>query len=538
MVRTDTSADAARAGTASATGVLGWTRGELAILLLVTIGAVALRLWRVEVWSVSAAEAAMWRDATAVGEAAGASRWSLLAVLLRVLFDGGVLPMHGEGWLRLPFLFLSTLTVPLLALAVDVFAARRIGLLAAAILAVHPWHIEVSQTASGHGPAMTFAMLGVASIAAARYQIDDARWLNGFGAGALVVAGWCHPLGWLAVAVLGFGLVLRRGGIGRVQGRVFAGAMALGVIVVTFAVRWFAGPAENGDVVALGPVLVEQVAALGLPVALAVVLASRLPWPPAGSIAGVGVDAGVVRHLLVASAAALGAPALLGAVAVTPCREHALLLLPIAAIVAAAVGLQFWDRLWSPGSGSRGSRLGRFLGSLSITRLAIPGLVILLIAGELLVSTFLYATAQRGSRPDWRGARDLVVERTSEPWFTVLAGAGRDSLVYYLRPDEWRGRRRDPHPGIVVERLDPAAAADTLGAQVTAAEAAWLTGGERPHELFVLLLRDEHARIATRAATDPAAALLANRFQLTDVLACAGPQRDESIYVYRWQPPE
>ncbi|MCA8948683.1 MAG: hypothetical protein KDE27_04230, partial [Planctomycetes bacterium] len=85
-----------------------WRRGELLWLLAITLVAAVLRFWRVEVWSVSAAEAATYRDATAVsGEG-----WSVLPSFVGLLFESGLLPRHGEGWLLLPFLFAATLAVP------------------------------------------------------------------------------------------------------------------------------------------------------------------------------------------------------------------------------------------------------------------------------------------------------------------------------------------------------------------------------------------------------------------------------------------
>ncbi|MCA8951880.1 MAG: hypothetical protein KDE27_20390, partial [Planctomycetes bacterium] len=150
---------------------------------------------------------------------------------------------------------------------------------------------------------------------------------------------------------------------------------------------------------------------------------------------------------------------------------------------------------------------------------------------ELVVGTFLYTTARRGSRPDWRGARDQIVRAVSGARLTVLAASGRDSLVYYLRPDHWRDGGDDPHPGIAVERL--ALDAPELAVRVA-------TAAERRSALFVVLLQDELDAIERDA--DAAAILTGGQlgagdprdgFELLDVLPCAGTRRDETVYVFR-----
>lgn len=83
---------------------------------------------------------------------------------LRWLMELGGLPSSGEGWLRLPFAFFGILCVPMLALVGDLLVGRRTALLAAALLAVHPWHLEISQSARGVGVALFFACSAPASL--------------------------------------------------------------------------------------------------------------------------------------------------------------------------------------------------------------------------------------------------------------------------------------------------------------------------------------------------------------------------------------
>ncbi len=181
-----------------ATTIRRWTGCDLALLAGVSLLAIALRLLLIEQWSFGVAEAATWKAVTspAAGDVAAffstsEGRYPLVFLLMRGLFDAGVLPGSTEGWMRLPFAFAGCLLAPLVALYARPLLGRGVGLLAAVAVAVHPGLVEASQTAH---PAV-FAV--AASLAAGVAAMRGWRW----PAYALVaLAGGCHPLGWLGAA--------------------------------------------------------------------------------------------------------------------------------------------------------------------------------------------------------------------------------------------------------------------------------------------------------------------------------------------------
>lgn len=171
-----------------------WTGRTLGALAAITLVAAVLRLWGVRDWSFDEAEAATFRllQLPLGGEAgfyaAPESRAPLLHLLLRALVDHGLLPSLGEGSLRLPFLFLGLLTVPVLGLVLRRWCGLGVALLAASVLAIHPLHVQASQTAA---TPVVVPLMGL--LAAAAFHGERPRW---FAGGALVLlAGLADPLG-------------------------------------------------------------------------------------------------------------------------------------------------------------------------------------------------------------------------------------------------------------------------------------------------------------------------------------------------------
>lgn len=474
-----------------------WPARDLLVLLGIAAVAAALRFWQVEVWSVSAAEADTWRRATTGGDGDG---FALPVVGLRLLFDNGLLPTHGEGWLRLPFLFAGTLAVPLLALVGDALVGRRAALLAAGMLALHPWHVEVCQSATGHGAALTASLLALGSAYVGLETRSVSSWL--FAAAFAVLAGLCHPIGWLTVYVA-FGCwqlerfwhAERRDRMGVVAGAVIA---LTATVVAALMARPAAAAAGASEVAGAAA---AQIAAARVPV---VALALLVPLLMRESTRQ-------ARCLATAALLSFALPLLLGLVALPVARDQALLALPALLLLAANGALASLDRVRAALGGGR---------SFAVL---LPGaMVAVAVVADLAIGSFLYTTARRGSRPDWRQARDQIVRAAERPGLTVLAAAGHDSLVYYLRPEHWRAPAGDPHPGIAIAELD-------LGAPRLAAQAAAAAGAG--NDLFVVLLQDELAALrAVPAARD---ALRAS-FELLEVLPSAGTRRDETVYVHRW----
>ena len=177
----------------------GWSRPAVLLLLAITALAAALRLWGIREWSWNDDEAATWR-ALQLPLAGGngffsvpESRAPLAHFVLRWLVDGGLLPSLGEGALRLPFVFVGIVTVPLLA----VFGRRFVGtwpaLLAALLLACHPAHVAASQTAAAAVVLPWVWTLLPRALAAHRPFAVFA---------AILVAGLADPVGWCAVPLV------------------------------------------------------------------------------------------------------------------------------------------------------------------------------------------------------------------------------------------------------------------------------------------------------------------------------------------------
>lgn len=189
-----------------------WSGRTLGVLAAITGVAAVLRLWGVRDWSFDESEAATFRllQLPLGGEAgfyaAPESRAPLLHLLLRAMVDHGFLPSLGEGSLRLPFVFLGLLTVPVLGLVLRRWCGLGVALLAAALLAIHPLHVQASQTAA---TPVVVPLLGL--LAAAAFHGERPRWLA--GAALVSLAGLADPLGFSAALTAwrrpGRGLVVR-----------------------------------------------------------------------------------------------------------------------------------------------------------------------------------------------------------------------------------------------------------------------------------------------------------------------------------------
>lgn len=103
--------------------------------------------------------------------------------------------------LRLPSLLACALSVVLLGLLVRQWGAPRAALLAAFLLAVHPWHVRHGPTLRGYA----FVVLGSAAALWCLVHVlreGRWRWLAGYAAGVVLVF-WTHPFGLYLVAALG-----------------------------------------------------------------------------------------------------------------------------------------------------------------------------------------------------------------------------------------------------------------------------------------------------------------------------------------------
>jgi hypothetical protein len=151
---------------------------------------------------------------------------------------------------------------------------------------------------------------------------------------------------------------------------------------------------------------------------------------------------------------------------------------------------------------------------------AIGALVVLGLAVSLAADTFLYAIEEQGHRAPWRAAaREMLGGPGEGTELLVAAGVGADILTCYLRPGHWGERARDPHPGQVVQQLDPA----DLGAAIDG-----LRTKDAAGRVMLVLRGDEMARLVRTQAKDPL-----RSFELVSVLPCSLERRDETLYVFR-----
>jgi hypothetical protein len=478
-----------------------WPRQDLLWLLAVTALAGGLRLWHMEQWSLSVAEAETWRGATeSLGGregffASGRSNYPLVFLCLRWLMDVGALPFSGEGWLRLPFAFFGILSVPLLALVGDLFVGRRAALLAATMFAVHPWHVQLSQTASPRVVALFFAIFAAGTAVVALRMRD--RWAGVFTIALWLLAVGCDPSGWLALLSLGLAMAWH-GAMGMAKAR--RPVLALVVAVPLFlpaVVAWLQGAAP---------------------------MAVFVPWRAAGGFLGafrppilllalVGLllcrGSRLAQGLLAALALPIGASLLVAGLTGSVDAGLALPALP-AAILLASVAAQRACELVNEAMGVGRTRFVRLPGSLF-------GIVCGL---DLAVSTYLYTTVEHGQRAEWRTARDVVRrEAGQEPDLWVVAGRGFECLSYYLRPNHWRDLQNDAHPG---RNLVPI----TSGGLASSIEPLREQAGA---QLFVVLSRGELDAIDAVPADR---ATLAT-FHVVGVLPGAFSSPADTLYVYR-----
>lgn len=465
-----------------------WTGKTVLLLVAITVVAAAVRLFRVEIWSLNEVEAGTWRAITApLGGDRGfcvspEGCQPLAYLLLRQLFDFGLLGGGTEGWLRLPFVFCGAATVPLFALAMARHTGRAVALLAAAMLAVHPWHVCISQSADPRAPAL---LLIVVAVIALRHDHPDARrrgWVH--ASLALLAAGLCHPLGWCCALVVFLLVTLRRWGSALRNERLLRGlGAALLLVVLLRAVErehaplslagWLGLP-QAGLLAAGLPLLAFAGAGLLLvrpmprglwfgallPIAL-VPMASTL-----GGAAAADIAAAALLPLLVAAASLLQH-------AYTCCRAAAGPSLPWLAVLPAVLAI------------------------------SLPA-----------VETFLYATMHSGHRAPWRQAAATVLQQVRGAGSVVAAGVGEASLCYYLLPNHWRQPSAIAHESLRLTSLTP-----DLAAAVAAL----------PADVDFVVLREDERRAAL---ADPAAAAVLAGCRLLRVLPASTPAGDDTITVY------
>lgn len=462
-----------------------WSVTDTLLLAVLSLVGLGLRLVAIGEWSFDVTEAETFRALTqplSGGSEAfmgsDSSTYPLVYLLLRGLLETGVLSGFTEGWIRLPFAFAGCLLVPCLALFVRPLLGRGAACMAALVIAVHPGHIAASQTADP----VVFAM--TAAVCAGALRVAGRRWSAYL---MCVVAGGCHPIGWLC----GLGLLCASTG-DRVLRR-------------TPAFLWWL-------LLAHAVVLVPCVLGLlGLSLTLLAIIAVLVRTP-------VGGDPDTVAS---GSPLGLGIAALLPLVAggiwwlvVGEGAESATIaaLAPLTVLASWSV-VQFFRRL-------RDRLVEQGEDRVWLTRALVvtPSLLLL---GELATSTFLYFVIFGGARAPWRDVRDAVLAATtSGHQVEVVAGRGSDVMRAYLRPRHWRAANAtlhaaDPHPGVRVSDL-PRAVEDAV--ELLA----------RPDTMLVL----QHDEWSSLQSTEHGRRLLED-FRPVEVWSSPQVLGDHSLYLLR-----
>lgn len=503
-------------------------RRQWACVAAVTALAAALRLVGLGEWSFWVDEGHTWRDATMplTGEGGFLStdrvRYGVPFLMLRLLLGVGITG-YDEASVRLPFAIIGVVTVPLMAVCGRRLVGAWPAVVAAALLAINPWHVFWSQNARGYGLALLMCVVAIHRAY---------RWRETRGAldlllliAAMGLAAASHPTAMmLVVALVGFEVV--RWGVARTSS-----LSTRSVVSVAFAVVL---------AVVLLPLMIRELDAAG--------------WLPFSGFMRAKASPSL-RHfmettlfyfrpatLLAAVLGMLVAPRVLGrdralyliCMAVVPLlvlsgvsatlvkvtARYGLCALPVLTWLVAALIVYVATRL-----------RGR---SMSLA-LLLPGLL----AADAVRMDVDYYTAQYGQRARWREAADFVKReaqrRGCEGVYAVTVN--EPAMEYYLRPKHWFLMDHDPHPGYrvrVLLGLTIDGGTTTQGEELhepgAEAHLAWLRGQCGEGALMPVMVTLPELR-----EQDPSGefeALLRRDFELALHLPCWVGPKDESVYVY------
>lgn len=487
------------------------------------IGAL-LRFTAAGEWSLWIDEAHTWRDATMPWGAleSGRKLYALPFLLLRALLAREWIA-GDEFSLRLPFIAVGILTVPLVALCGRRIVGAWPAVLSAFFCALNPWHVYWSQNARGYVLVVAFAVLAVRTGVA---YAERLRLRDFFATMGLILAGaLCHPTG--AMQALGFVVFLLLRQFRSLRGRtivriaVAAGAAGLALPLVVQALPFEKFLSSKNDPSLLH--LIQTTAFYYVPLVLLLA---------AVGLALMARELGRDRALLLGCVWVV--PILLltevscGIAKVT--ARYAICTLPaitwLAAFACARVGAAMLR--------SDAPRLVRVSGAAILP---------LFVAIEYGAGTWDYFATRHGDRAQWREACAFVRERAGSGALRVLTVAQPQAL-YYLRPLHWSAGTENPYPSIqVVSLLDwmVQKGQDEDERQVCQPGVKnhfkWhLAEAEKTHaSFFVMVSLPELAEKDGGGGDDPPGAIrreLEREFDLVLHLPCWVGPKDESVYVF------
>ncbi|MBL9076108.1 MAG: glycosyltransferase family 39 protein [Planctomycetes bacterium] len=502
--------------------------------MLATAVAAALRLYELGVWSFWIDEAHTYRD--------GVMPLGAFLQQDRVFYPLTFLAVRGLlglGWigadeysLRLPFAVLGIVTIPLLALCGRRLIGANAAVLAAWLLAVHPWHVYWSQNARGYALVCLFA--AVAANRAHAYVVTQRALDLAAAVLAIAIAALSHPTGaMLAAGWLAF-VGLRR--VQRVHRRFvfgFVAVVVLAAIALPILFRWspFQG-FQRAKADASLPHFVQTTAFYFRPALLLAALAGlAVGWR------GLGRD----RALLLGCLALVpfGVLLVLGGDVVKVTARYAICTLPLFCWLGALACVRIAELAAGPLH-----RRHRLLAA------ALP-LPLLLFADQV-PQLVEYYTSQHGQRARWREACQFARSRAGTRNLRVVT-VNQPTAAYYLRPEHWQATNGDPNPGVLVETLldwrvsgrkgeegSPAEQAVVLHEPGAANHLRWhaAEASKAGARLVVLVTLPELAEIdakikpADDPGPEPLRRALEADFELVLHLPCWVGPKDESIYVY------
>lgn len=411
-----------------------FTRAHLLWLVGITLLATFLRLYKLGEWSFWIDEAHTFRDATsdfANFRQSHVARYPLSFLLLRTML--WFLPSTGEAWLRLPFAFFGIATVPALAFVSRGMVGRTAALLAAALLAISPWHIYWSQNCRSYAVVCFLSVLAMGAFFEA-----NRRHSLGLGITTVVLtvlAGMFHPSAFLLLGVfLAFATLARLLSTGSPRADAARSALEKWLpwlILVT--------------VVAMVPLIVGGI----------------------GYFARAKPDFSFL-HLVQTTVFFVRAPMIVAAVGgflwLMHRGEHAAFLLAcwvLAPLVVLSTGMfkvtaQYAFYTLPAFCLLAGAALRGFVSHITDTTAlarAMRAVPLGILAADALGYMALYYSSQHGDRPNWRAARDWIDRGSGSERFVLTTNA--PSMCYYLDPEHMQ-----PNESKIVEQIVPFAPVD------------------------------------------------------------------------------
>ncbi|MGE3171652.1 MAG: glycosyltransferase family 39 protein [Planctomycetota bacterium] len=492
---------------------------DVLLLFGITLVAAVLRLSCLGEWSFWVDEAHTWRDVTMpmwrfVGDVRVWYPTSFLG--LRALMDLGVLPGFSEGWLRLPFAFVGIVSVPVLALFGNAIVGRSAALLAAALLAVNPWHIYWSQNARAYVLVAFVALLACWTFWHGQ-QRRSWRWTT-IGVLAALVCGSCHFSGLMLLPAFGaYWLLIRVRRHDRRMGIVLgagAAVLLLGPHLVQLLPPFEAFRAQKAQ-----PSLAHMVQTTAF--------YFRLPLLGA---AGFGVWLALRRpiqgRLLFAACCAvlpLLGLAWLGGTIVKVTARYGICALPAVLLLASAAAVHV-------------AAVARRALAPGVARGCAAAVLPLILGLDMVAYDYLYYTVQYGDRGRWREACE-VVQAAAGNRPVLVCTSNEPTLLYYMRPNYHRG-----HEEATAERDATVYGIETQWVYGTGLpeHASWnghtyfrgvtWTARQQGRELFVVASLPE---LAEKDRDGTLRQALREQFELVQLLPCWIGPKDASVYVWR-----